>query len=123
MNPATASTAHAPQAPAFMAGTCLPGAGLPQERLARMAARHTFVDMKLRFSDAVACITSSRGAWLREQVRLAEEPEDLWLLRGAVFSAMQDVPGRATAARLDLHRVLEIAFPDSGALLPVLSRA
>ena len=104
-------------------GSALAGIGLPQERLARMAARRTFVDMKLRFSEAVSCITNSRGDWLREQVRLAEEPEDLWLLRGAVFSALHDSPGRGSARRLELHRVLDSVFPDSGALLPVLSRA
>lgn len=104
-------------------GEVFPGVGLPQERLARMAARRTFVDMKLRFSAAVAGITDWRGEWLREQVRLAEEPEDLWLLRGAVFSALQDGPDRGTARRLELHQVLERVFPDSGALLPVLSRA
>ena len=101
----------------------LPGAGLPQERLARMAARRTFVDMKLRFNDAVAGITDSRGHWLREQVRLAEEPEDLWLLRGAIFSALQDAPGRAMSARVALHQLLDDVFPDNGALLPVLTRA
>lgn len=53
------------------------GSGMPQERLARVAARRTFVDMKQRFMSAVAHVEGSRGDWLRYQVRHANDPVDL----------------------------------------------
>lgn len=98
----------------------LPGAGLPQERLARIAARRAFVEMKLRFIEAVAYIDGSRGDWLRYQVRQAQEPVDLWLLRGAVFSAIGGRDEHSRRTRLDLHRALDSVFPDSGELAPYL---
>jgi hypothetical protein len=90
------------------------GAGLPQDRLARMAARRTFVDMKQRFMKAVAHVDGSRGDWLRYQVRHANDPVDLWLLRGAVFAVLPPREPESRRMRLDLHRALDTAFPDSG---------
>ncbi len=90
------------------------GAGLPQERLARLAARRTFVDMKQRFMQAVAHVAGSRGDWLRYQVRHANDPVDLWLLRGAVFAVLPAREPESRRMRLDLHRALDTAFPDSG---------
>ncbi len=96
----------------------LPGPGLPQDRHARIAARRTFVEMKQRFIAAVHSLDGLRGDWLRHQVRHAQEPVDLWRLRGAVFAALglRDETTRRT--RHELHRVLDSVFPDSGELLP-----
>ena len=66
----------------------LPGAGLPHDRLARLAARRVFVDLKATFMAAVASLPGPQGSWLRVQVRGAEEPVDLWLLRAAVLQAL-----------------------------------
>lgn len=100
------------------AAPILPGPGLPQERHARIAARRSFVELKNRFMAAVDALDGMRGDWLRYQVRQAHEPVDLWLLRGAVFAALdaRDDAGRRT--RHDLHRSLDSVFPDNGELLP-----
>jgi hypothetical protein len=92
--------------------------GLPQDRHARIAARRAFVDIKQRFMDAAALVDSPRGNWLRYQVRQAQEMTDLWLLRGAVFSALQ-AEGRTTErARSELQDALDYSFPNAGELLP-----
>ena len=69
----------------------LPGYGLPQERLAQIAARHVFVDVKQCFA---RCIDSlDPGApltdWLAREVRRAQEPAQLWTLRCAMFAALR----------------------------------
>ncbi len=108
-----ASAARAPNAP-------VADIGLSQERLTRMAARRSFVEMKQRFIDAVAHVQGSRGDWLRHQVRQTQEPVDLWLLRGAVFAALRGVDEQAHRVRLDLHRALDSIFPDAGELTPFM---
>ena len=42
----------------------LPGAGLPQDRLARLAARRAFVELKQDFMVATAGLPGMRGEWL-----------------------------------------------------------
>jgi hypothetical protein len=79
-----------------------------------VAARRAFVDMKQRFMEAVNGIAGSRGEWLRYQVRHANDPVDLWLLRGAVFAALPAREPESRRMRLDLHRALDTVFPDSG---------
>ena len=54
-----------------------------------------------------------RGDWLRHQVRQTEAPVDLWLLRGAVYSALGGDAVRRCQQRLDLHQALDSVFPDS----------
>ena len=110
--PRTAPSASAP----------LPGAGMPQERLAQIAARLTFVDLKHRYAAAAAGVPGSRGEWLRLQVRQTEALSDLWMLRGAVFSALSELDSdRASLARIDLYSALSSVFPDDDALMPALS--
>ena len=111
---------HAPHHPLSPPPTTpvLPGPGLPQDRHARIAARRTFVEMKQRFIAAVHGLDGLRGDWLRHQVRQAQEPVDLWLLRGAVFAALGPRDQTTRRARDALHRVLDSVFPDSGELLP-----
>lgn len=97
----------------FMPSPALPGAGLPSDRQARLAARRSFVALKQRFIEAVADIPGSSGAWLRNQVRGAEEPGDLWLLRAPVFEALAGDVMEHRLRRRHLRRGLESMFPDS----------
>jgi hypothetical protein len=87
--------------------------GLPADRAARLAARKAFVEMKHIFMRAVAPLPAGKGSWLREQVRAAREPTDLWLLRGAVLAALfhDDRPTRDM--RAEIYRGLDSLFPDS----------
>jgi hypothetical protein len=87
--------------------------GLPQDRLARMAARRSFVQLKQGFMQAAELAEGTRGHWLRLQVRQANEPIDLWLLRGAVLRALPDGQGGARALRAQLQCQLDSAFPDA----------
>lgn len=102
--------------PSLMPGAALArlGSGLPQERMGRIAARRAFVEMKQRFIDAVAPVRGSRGDWLRYQVRHANDPVDLWLLRGAVFDVLPLREPESRRMRIELHRALDTVFPDSG---------
>jgi hypothetical protein len=86
---------------------------MPQQRLDRIAARRSFVSMKRLFVEAVASVEGGRGEWLRRQVRQAEAPVDLWLLRGAVYSALGGDVARRCEQRLELHQALDSVFPDS----------
>ncbi len=96
----------------------LPEAGLPQDRHARIAARRCFVDIKQRFMAATALVDGPRGDWLRYQVRQTQAMLDLWLLRGAVFSALADEGRTAERAQNELQDALDSVFPNAGELLP-----
>ena len=95
----------------FMPSVALPGAGLPNDRLARLAARRSFVTLKQGFMGALADLACDEGDWLRHQVRAAEEPGDLWLLRAPVFEALGNSDKRQH--RQALRRCLDSMFPDS----------
>ena len=96
----------------FNHAAALHGCGLPEERLARMAARQAFVEMKLCFMGAAAAIEGNTGAHLQRKVRLASEVIDLWRLRAALFAALP--PGSGDAHRQELQQQLEVAFPEGG---------
>jgi len=98
----------------FMPSSALPGAGLPGDRMARLAARKAFVELKLGFIEAVGPLAGRDGDWLRQQVRHAEEPVDLWLLRGPLFDALAGNEPERRLARLRLRRSLDSLFPDTG---------
>lgn len=96
-----------------------PGAGLPGDRSARIAARLAFVQLKRSFLQALDA--ASGAEWLRVQVRAAEEPVDLWLLRAPAFAALGGADTERRTRRQMLHRSLDSMFPslDSGsAFLP-----
>ena len=95
----------------FVPSPGLPGAGLPSDRLAQIAARQAFVALKSSFQQAVDELADSGVDWLRRQVRAAEEPTDLWLLRAPVFAALAGAECRPH--RQALRRSLESLFPDS----------
>jgi len=91
-------------------GTELPG--LPADRSARIAARRAFVEMKLLFLRAVENLDHRKGAWLRAQVRSAEDPVDLWLLRGPLLAALRE-DDRTRSLRGELYRNLDSTFPQA----------
>jgi hypothetical protein len=85
-------------------------AGLPGDRAARLAARRAFVDLKQTF---LHILRDTPGVdWLLAQVRAAEEPLDLWLLRGPVFSALAGSAAELRARRQQLRRGLDSVFPE-----------
>ncbi len=60
---------------------------------------------------------------LRNQVRLASEPIDLWLLRGPVLRVLSQDERQHRGLRAELYRSLDSIFPeafgfDHGASLP-----
>lgn len=98
----------------------LPGCGLPQERLARIAARRAFVDAKQCFTRCVEALdaTAPLSAWLALEVRQAQGPEDLWPLRNALLAALRsqraslDWVQRGPSLTAQLRRTLDTLFPD-----------
>jgi hypothetical protein len=99
----------------FLPGPGMPGAGLPNDRHARLAARRAFVDLKLGFIQALGVLDEDDSSveWLRQQARCAEEPVDLWLLRAPVFAALAGGLPERRHARQALRRNLEMLFPDT----------
>jgi len=86
--------------------------GLPADRAARIAARRAFVDMKQLFIRSVEKLEHRKGAWLRSQVRAAEDPLDLWLLRGPLLAALRE-DDRNRQLRAELYRTLDRTFPEA----------
>ena len=84
--------------------------GLPSDREARIAARRAFVEMKQLFLRAVENLEHRKGAWLRSQVRGAEDPIDLWLLRGPLLAALRE-DDSTRSLRAELYRSLDSTFP------------
>lgn len=86
------------------------GAALPREHGARFAARHAFVSLKLSYLQVLETLPDAD--WLRVQVRAAEEPVDLWLLRAPVFAALNGMDDGQRLRRQMLRRSLDSVFPD-----------
>ena len=84
--------------------------GLPGDRHARLAARQAFMTLKMTFIQALDDMEGSD--WLRELVRGAEEPVDLWLLRAPVFAALNGAEPAYRGRRQLLRRGLDSMFPD-----------
>lgn len=93
----------------------MPGAGLPHDRHARLAARRAFMDLKVGFIAALGVLDDDDSAaeWLRQQAHSAEEPVDLWLLRAPVFAALAGGLPERRLARQALRRNLDLLFPDT----------
>lgn len=85
-------------------------AGLPADRRAHAAARKSFVDLKRTFMHALAGVPDVD--WLHAQVRAAEDPTDLWLLRGPALAALAGADAAARQRRQQLRRGLDSMFPD-----------
>ena len=86
-------------------------AGMPADRHARIAARRAFVGMKQLFGRAVENLEHRKGAWLRAQVRAAEDPIDLWLLRGPLLAALREDEVATRKLRAELYKSLDNTFP------------
>ena len=100
-SPASNAPASAPRQ--FTGAQAL-GSGMPGDRLARLAARRAFVDLKQTYLLALDEVDENEAGWLRTQVRSAEEPVDLWLLRGPVFAALSGADPEARRRRQMLRR-------------------
>lgn len=109
MQPHTAAPRH------FVATPTMPGIGMPSDRLARIAARRAFVALKNSFHEAVSDLAGSQADWLRGQVRAAEEPTDLLLLRAPVFAALADGGLEHRQRRHALRSGLAALFPQMDA--------
>jgi hypothetical protein len=88
------------------------GGGMPADRLAAIAARRSFVSLKLTFLDAAAVLQGEEAYWLRQQVRSAEEPVDLWLLRAPLFSSLAGADPERRRLRQRVRRALEAVFAE-----------
>lgn len=90
-----------------------PGTVRPGDHHSRLAARRSFVALKHSFLEAVALVANEPGAhWLQAQVRTAEQPVDLWLLRAPVFAALAGGEPEWRERRHALRRDLDSVFPD-----------
>jgi len=87
-----------------------PGAAPPGDPGARLATRRAFVELKLTFMQALADVPDA--GWLHAQVRAAEAPVDLWLLRAPVFAALAGADPDYRQRRRLLRRGLDSIFPD-----------
>ena len=88
------------------------GAGMPADRNAAIAARRSFVALKLTFLDAAAALQGPESTWLHQQVRSAEEPVDLWLLRAPLFSSLAGADPERRRLRQRVRRALEAVFAE-----------
>jgi hypothetical protein len=100
--------------PADAADSAFPEAlALPTTQGDRVEARRAFVEMKQLFMRAVENLAHRKGAWLRAQVRAAEDPVDLWLLRGPLLSALREDDLATRTMRAALYRSLDRTFPEA----------
>jgi hypothetical protein len=86
---------------------------LPALHAARIEARRAFVEMKQLFLRAVENLEHRKGAWLRSQVRGAEDPIDLWLLRGPLLATLREDDVATRTMRAALYRTLDRTFPEA----------
>lgn len=100
--------------PAAPAATELPGFGLPEDRLARLAARRAFVELKTSFMRAATDAAGPYSDLLRRRVRDADEALQLWRLRLPLLAALPAGHARTAQHRAELLRELDSVFPDTG---------
>lgn len=87
-----------------------PGAGMPGDRRACIAALQAFRDLKRTY---LHVLEDAPGAdWLRRLVDQSEEPVDLWLLRAPAFALLEGVSVDQRGRRQLLRRGLESMFPE-----------
>jgi len=85
--------------------------GVASTRSARIESRRAFVEMKQLFMRAVENLEHRKGAWLRSQVRGAEDPIDLWLLRGPLLATLREDDVATRTMRAALYKSLDRTFP------------
>lgn len=94
-------------------------ATVSDERLARVAARRAFVEMKVSFMRAAALVRNSAGPMLQRKVRSAMEVTELWRLRDELFDNLPPQDPAADAQRAEVQYHLDSAFPAGGAGAPL----
>jgi hypothetical protein len=99
------TTGHSePAAPVF---------GMPQERLARIAARRAFVEMKQAYMKAASDIEGAAAQHLQHSVRSAHEPWELWSLRALILASLASGHSRTPRHRMNLEREFDSIFGGS----------
>ena len=91
----------------------VPAGGLPQERVARIAARRAFVEMKQAYMDATSDIAGATAALLQHKVRRASEPWELWSLRAVILASLPADHERTVGHRTKLAREFDSLFSSS----------
>lgn len=84
-------------------------AGLSDDRLARVAARLAFVEMKSSFIRAAAHVPGAGGTLLQRKVRLSTDVADLWRLRAALFEQLPLGDPTCAAIREEMQYHLDSA--------------
>lgn len=77
----------------------------------RIEPHDAFVEMKQLFVQAVENLAHRKAAWLRAQVCAAEDPTDLWLLRGPLLAALRQDDRGTRAMRAAIYKSLDLTFP------------
>jgi hypothetical protein len=84
--------------------------GLPQERLARIAARRAFVQMKQAYMNAASDITDATGDMLQHRIRKASEPWELWSVRAVLLASLKSDHQRTPEHLTKLGRGFDSIF-------------
>lgn len=95
----------------FVRHPTLAEAGLP-EREAQVAARREFAAIKQELMAALQAHGKAGSDWLYGQVRAAEQPLDLWLLRAPIYEALAGGGTERRAARRTVRQTIDTFFPD-----------
>jgi hypothetical protein len=82
--------------------------GMPQERLARVAARRVFVEMKQCFMESAADLQGASAALLKRQLRIAGDIGELLELSDTLLAVLPPEERKA------VRRQLDAAFPMAG---------
>jgi phosphoserine phosphatase len=82
--------------------------GMPHERMARVAARRVFVEMKQCFMESAAGLQGASAALLQRQLRIAGDIGELLELSETLLAVLP--PEQCKAVR----RQLDAAFPMAG---------
>ena len=98
-----------------MSRAMAPGFGLPEERIARIAERRAFVEMKTVFTEAAADVEGRPGRVLQNRVRQATDTVELSRLRAVILAALPPEHERSAWHRERLQHRLDHLFPDSSA--------
>ncbi|MFM8901673.1 MAG: hypothetical protein ACKOF9_17295 [Burkholderiales bacterium] len=85
--------------------------GMPGERLARVAARRAFVEMKLRFMQAAKDVPGPRGERLAGKIRSSTQAVELWRLRDELFDALDCGNQQNQLHQQEIRRQLSHVFP------------
>ncbi|MBC7939318.1 MAG: hypothetical protein H7Z19_06055, partial [Chitinophagaceae bacterium] len=72
-----------------------------------------FVELKQTYLLALVELSEAQAGWLRAQVRGAEEPVDLWLLRAPMYAALSGADPERRRRRQMLRRGLDTVFADN----------